>query len=126
MIIREAQTTKEWKAICEYLHKHKLNSTNSIILFYAVNEQEEIIGVIGCEYVPVIEPLCANSGIIADKLYTQALETLKNKKGLVNLERVECYTTDSLMNKMKRLFNRKGFKFIEKTNRFVKVLNSEN
>lgn len=124
MKIKEAETQEEYDRICVYLKKYRMDKPNSICLYYATpDDSDEILGVSGFEYVPIIEPMAANSGNVMDRLYEKVMEEMKNKVIKINADRIEAYTSDSKVEYIGKLLNKKGFNFIEKTNRFAKSLN---
>jgi|GEM_PF-3603652 hypothetical protein len=122
MVIKEAKTDEEFQKICQYLKTYNMPTPNSICLYYSTDETGKILGVSGFEYVPIVEPLCANSGNVADKLYEHVMEQMKNKVIQINADRIECYISDNKLEKMTPLLKKKNFKFIEKTNRFTKLV----
>lgn len=123
MRIKEAETQEEYDKICVYLKKYRMDKPNSICLYYATpDDTDEILGVSGFEYVPIIEPMAANSGNVMDRLYEKVMEEMKNKVIKINADRIEAYTSDNKVEYIGRMLNKKGFNFIEKTNRFAKSL----
>lgn len=123
MKIKEAFTQQEYDRICEYLQKRKMDKPNSICLYYATpDDSDEIIGVSGFEYVPIIEPMAANSGNVMDRLYDTVMEQMRNNIIKINADRIEAYTCDNKVEYIGRMLKKKGFNFIEKTNRFAKTL----
>lgn len=123
MRIKEAETQEEYDKICAYLKKYRMDKPNSICLYYATpDDTDEILGVSGFEYVPIIEPMAANSGNVMDRLYEKVMDEMKNKVIKINADRIEAYTSDSKVEYIGKMLNKKGFNFIEKTNRFAKSL----
>lgn len=122
MVIKEVKTDEDFKKVCDYLATYKMPIPNSICLYYATDETGRILGVSGFEYVPIIEPMCANSGNIMDRLYEHVMDQMKNRVIKINADRIECYISDDKIEKMNPLLKKKGFKFIEKTNRFTKLV----
>jgi hypothetical protein len=120
--IKEVQTNEEYKKVAEYLRSKRMPKPNSIMLYYAIGDDGNIIGVSGFEYVPIIEPLCANSGTVASKLYDTVMEAMKSKVVRINADRLESYISDDKIEYMKPLCEKMGFRLIEKTNRFTKSL----
>lgn len=121
MVIREVVTNSHYGKVCEYLKSKGLDKPNSVVLLVA-QDGEKIIGVTGFEYVPIIEPMAANSGVVADKLYNEVLIQLRSNTIRINNDRLECYISDNRLEHMNSLLSKKGFNLIEKTNRFVKNL----
>ncbi len=123
MKIKEVNSEEEYKKICSYLKKFKMDKPNSICLYYATpDDSDEIIGVSGFEYVPMIEPMAANSGNVMDRLYDTVMEQMKKKVIKINADRIEAYVSDSKVDYIGKMLKKKGFKHIEKLNRFAKIL----
>jgi hypothetical protein len=123
MEILEVQEEAQYELVKQYAISKGLDIPYSSTLFYALAD-DKVIGIIGCEYVSVIEPLAANSGNVIEALYSKALEFLSNKEARVNTDRIECFVSDKKTNaNMLGILQKKGFDFIEKNlNRFVKTL----
>jgi len=121
-MIKQVLHQKEYDKVCEYLVKQKLEKPNALFLLYSVNDKDEINGVIGVDCFPVIEPLAADSGAVANELYKLCMVKIANKEYIVDTGRVECYCTDEKKEKMERPLKFTGFKNIQKLNRYVKWL----
>lgn len=122
MEIKEADCQEDYLKVMNYVRKTNMNLPNSTCILIAYDDDKNIHGIVGIEYVCVIDPLIANSGTVADKLYDTAMNMINSNKVRVNADRVEAYIKDNKLDKMSSLLNKKHFKHIEKINRFVKCL----
>jgi hypothetical protein len=117
MTIRLANISDKDK-IAEYCEQNGFNFPNAQSLYLCLNETGNIIGLTGLEHVIKIEPFISSNPIAAGKLYLYITDIL-NKNGI---EKVECFTPDRNMDKVKEVFENNGMMFAERTNRFVKHL----
>lgn len=116
-MISIVKSTQQLYEIAEYATENGFEVPYSSILIEA-RRDNKIIGVIGIDKPTVIEPLITKSPFVANELYNVALGIILGS----GVDRIECFTTDEQYKKIGHLFERKGFNFLEKTNRFVKLL----
>lgn len=83
---------------------------------------DKIVGVLGVGFIPTIEPLLADNAFIANNLVENAIGFFLTN----NQSRIEIFTEDDRMKKLQPMFEKKGFMFLEKTNRFVKLIDNKN
>jgi len=116
-MIKIAKMKQEFEEIEEFAFKNGFETPYSKILLYD-SELNDITGVMGIDNVMVFEPLISNSLFVSNNLFHAAMGI-----ALINqANRVECYTTDERMKDVNRTFEKLGFNFLEKTNRFVKII----
>lgn len=116
-MISIVKSTQQLYEIAEYATENGFEVPYSSILIEA-RRDNKIIGVIGIDKPTVIEPLITKSSFVGNELYNVALGIILGS----GVDRIECFTTDEQYKKIGHLFERKGFNFLEKTNRFVKLL----
>lgn len=117
-MIKIASSQKELDEIVKYAVNKNFDIPYSKTIVYEKRD-DKIVGVIGIDDVVVIEPLISNSALISNNLYYTALGIILT----TGKDRIECFTTDEQYKKIGQYFERQNFQFIEKTNRFVKLLN---
>lgn len=82
------------------------------------DESGDIRGVLGIDMVCKMEPLITDSPIITHKLFHTTIGFCLAK----GIDKIEAFVQDKRMAKMEGLLLHVGFKFVEKINRFAKIL----
>lgn len=117
--IRIAKETDKTN-IVEFAQANGLDVPYSEFVLVAI-EGEDIVGVIGLDKMFVIEPLVANSSVVAQKLY----DTMMGAAFALGSTKVECLVNDKNVN-MKSILKKLGFNFVESINRYCKILMNSN
>lgn len=90
--------------------------------FVQKDNKDKIVGVLGVGFIPMIEPLLADNAFIANNLVENAIGFFLTN----NQNRIEAFTEDERLAKLQPMFEKKGFFFLEKTNRFIKHIDNKN
>jgi len=99
------QITNPNEKILEYCNKHNIKAPRKDIIISATDDEGNICGIIGLKVEYFIEPLIADSGVIANNLF-RMIDGCILIKGLKN---VRCITDINYQ----KLFEKVGFNLIE-------------
>jgi len=104
--------------ILEYCRKNGFKFPESSCLYISRNKDGKINGLTGLEIVIKIEPFISDNPIVSKRLYNKIMNVLVSQ----NVNKIECFTDDVRLPKVKKLYEKLGFVFAETTNRFIKTL----
>lgn len=113
--LAESKDQQEIAAFCDE-HGFQFPKSNSLYLNKDANGN--ITALAGIEIVVKIEPFIAENPVAAKRLYDKIMQVLEAS----NVKKVECFTPESKLPKVKSLYEKLGFMYAELTNRFVKYL----
>ncbi len=121
MNISLIRTEEEYAAAAKFAVSHGFDTPYAREIIQAVNKEGNLLGIVGIDLIPCIEPLISSSIDVTNNLYHTALGMILG----MNVNRVECYVPDQDFKVVGNLLERRDFQFIEKTNRFVKTIKSQ-
>lgn len=122
MIAFVDQHHKLYDDVINYLIRNNYSAfSDAYVIEYEQKERQDkkIIGVLGMQMVCKFEPLIVDNSFTAKTLFDTAVGVVLTKN---NINRIEISVPDEKLEKQSGLYGRCGFKFIEKVNRFVKIL----
>lgn len=106
--------------VMEYLEKNNYIGCSDLYVT-ELTEDFKIIGVLGIQTVCKFEPLITNNSMTAKTLYDTAMGVVLDN-GKFNRIEVSISDTHWNIDNLKSLYEKFGFIFIEKVNKFVKML----
>lgn len=119
MVIRTAEKDDE-KLVKDFCETHGLSFPFSSHILLHFNQDNKLDALIALESIPRITCLGSDTPKAAYDLFKEVIKVLVDNEET----RVECHIQQSKMFKLRRMYEKLGFKFIEKTNRFI--LNIQN
>lgn len=111
-------TNNDKQDIVDYCTANGFKFPESNCLYISRDNDGVINGLAGLEIVIKVEPFISDNPAVSRKLYNKIMDVLKHQ----NVKKVECFTPDYKMPKVKKLYEKLGFMFAETTNRFIKIL----
>lgn len=114
---------KDYDSVLNYAINNNYSPFSDIYVVQFDNDNK-IIGILGIQMVCKFEPLLVddNNVLIAKALYDTAIGVVLTKEQINRIEISVPNVENEQINRLVKLYEKIGFKFIEKAQRFVKIL----